>query len=310
MDEIDLSQHFLGKELRYPLLVNALTGGTDQARRINQALAYISRKHGLAMALGSQTIALEDQGLRETFSIVREINPGGLLMANLAASASLEKVLSAVEMISADAVQLHFNVPQELAMYEGDRNFKGVLKNIENIACHCPVPLIAKEVGFGFSREAVKMLFDSGVKIFDNGGKGGTNFIVIEDQRDGNFNHELYDWGIPTAISLAEIISLKLPIGVIASGGIRTATDAAKAIAMGAECVGMAAPFLKILLDGGIEELDKMVSSFLYRLRAVFLMTASRNIKEMQKQPLIIVKETAEWLRAREIDPHFCSKRI
>lgn len=304
-----MSQQFIGKELRYPLLVNALTGGTDQARRINQALAYISRKHGLAMALGSQTIALEDPGLKETFSIVRDINPGGILMANLAANASLEKVLAAVEMISADAVQLHFNIPQELAMYEGDRNFKGLIENVKDIVNHCPVPVIAKEVGFGFSREAVKRLFDSGIKIFDNGGQGGTNFIVIEDQRDGKFDHELYDWGIPTATSLAEIVSLELPVRIIASGGIRTATDAAKAISMGAEFVGMAGPFLKVLLDGGIEELDKRVSSFLYRLRAVFLMTGSRNIEEMQKQPVIIVKETAEWLRARGIDPHFWSKR-
>lgn len=304
-----MSQQFLGKEIKYPLLLNALTGGTDQARRINQSLAYISRKHGFAMAVGSQTIALEDPGLRETFTIVRDINPAGLLMANLSASASLKKVLAAVDMISADAVQLHFNVPQELAMYEGDRNFKNIIENVKNIVTHCPVPVIAKEVGFGFSREAVKRLYDSGIKIFDNGGKGGTNFILIEDQRDGKLDHELYDWGIPTAASLAEIVSLELPVKIIASGGIRTALDAAKAIAMGAEFVGMAGPFLKILLDGGIEELDIRVSSFLYRLRAVFLMTASRNIKEMQNRPLIIIKETAEWFRARGIDTHFWSKR-
>lgn len=309
VDEIDLSTGFLNKRLNFPLLINAITGGTEQARRINESLAYLSNKYGLAMAVGSQTIALHDPGQRDTFNIVRDTNPDGIVIANLGANIEVEQAIQAVEMISADALQLHFNVPQELTMPEGDRNFKGVIENVRKIVQECPVPVIAKEVGFGFSRESVEKLYAAGVRIFDNGGKGGTNFLVIEDKRDGRFNNEFNDWGIPTATSLAEIISLGFPIKLIASGGIRSAGDAAKAISMGADLVGIAGPFLKVLLNDGIIKLDIQINEFLYKLKAVFLMTGSRNCEEIKRQPLIILNDTAEWLVSRGVDPGIWSRR-
>ncbi len=307
--DIDLSVEFLGKKLNFPLLINALTGGTDQAQNINRDLAYLARKHGLAMAVGSQSIAISNPELKNTFTVVREYNPDGIIIANLGANSDIKRALEAVKMVSADALQLHFNVPQELAMAEGDRNFKGILENVRRIVGECPVPVIAKEVGFGFSRESVKKLYDAGVKIFDNGGKGGTSFTLIEDKRNGKFNNEFNDWGISTTVSLAEIVSLDFPIQLIASGGIRTAVDAAKAISMGADLIGIAAPFLKVLLAQGVEELDAEISEFKYRLQAVFLMTGSRNRQEIRKKPLVITGETAEWLRARGIDPGIWARR-
>lgn len=299
----------MDKELNYPILVNAITGGTKKAKSINESLAYLSNKYGLAMAVGSQTIALDDPDQRDSFSIVRDVNPDGIILANIGANRKVEQALQAVEMISADALQLHFNVPQELSMPEGDRNFKGIIENVSKIIEKCPVPVIAKEVGFGFSRESVKELYMAGVQLFDNGGKGGTNFIVIEGQRQGLFANGLSDWGIPTAASLAEIISLRLPIKVIASGGIRSASDIAKAIALGADLVGAAGPFLKVLLNENITKLDTRMKDFFYMLKAVFLMTGSRNCEEIKRQPLIILNDTANWLLNRGIDPTKWSQR-
>lgn len=290
-------------------MVNALTGGTEQSHRINQDLAIMAEKYGLAMAVGSQAIAVNDRSLRNTFSVVRHLNPEGVVIANVGAATPVNQVLEAVDMIDADAIQLHFNVPQELAMQEGDRSFKGITENIREIVAACPVPVIAKEVGFGFSRESVQLLYNTGVRMFDNSGKGGTNFIRIEDQRQGCFKEELNDWGIPTAISLAEIIALRYPLTVIASGGIRTALDAAKALALGADMVGLAGPLLKILLEQGADALNQVVEGFLFRLKSVFLMTGSRDVAAIRQHPLLILNQTAEWLRTRGIDPTVWARR-
>lgn len=309
MDEIDLSCDFLGRKLSFPLIINAITGGTEQSLDINRSLAAIAGKLGLAMAVGSQTIAVKAPDLRDTFQVVREVNPDGVIIANVGAGSSVSIALQAVEMINADALHLHFNVPQELAMPEGDRNFKGIIANVGRIVDTCPVPVIAKEVGFGFSRESVALLFAAGVRIFDCGGQGGSNFIAIENQRGGRFNQELDAWGIPTAVSLAETLSLRLPLSIIASGGMRTASDAAKALAMGAGMVAMAGSLLKVLLQDGALELEIYLQDFLYRLKAVLLMTGSRNIDELRQQQLLILGETAERLRVRAIDPMLWSKR-
>ncbi|QGT99842.1 Isopentenyl-diphosphate delta-isomerase, FMN-dependent [Candidatus Syntrophocurvum alkaliphilum] len=261
------------------------------------------------MAVGSQTIGIDDHNVRDSFTVVREKNPDGIVLANVSAGVNPDIALEAIEMIGADGLQLHFNVPQELAMPEGDRNFKGTLKNIETIVSKSNVPIIAKEVGFGFSANSVNKLYNSGINIFDIGGKGGTNFINIEDQRKGMFMGELDDWGIPTACSLAEIVDLNYPIQIIASGGIRTAYDAAKALAIGADLVGIASPFLKILLQQGVDELSSFVDSNIYKLKAVTLMTGAKNIKEIKTKPVIITKDTAEWLSLRGVDPYQWSKK-
>lgn len=303
MDDIDLSCSFLGKKLACPVIINALTGGTDEAAEINRGLASLAHKYGLAMAVGSQTIALERPGLDKSFAVVRDMNPEGVILANVSANSSVEDCLAAVDMIAADGLQLHFNVPQELAMNEGDRNFRGILENVGLITQACPVPVIAKEVGFGFSRESALKLFNCGVRIFDNGGKGGTNFLAIEGHRGGRLSQALSNWGISTAASLGEILALKLPVQIIASGGIRQASDLAKAIAMGAELVGIGGFFLKILLQEGIQELDQRLDQLFYQTKAVFLMAGAADCMEIKKKPVIILGRTAEWLKTRGIDP-------
>ncbi len=302
MDEIDLSTNFLGKKMDLPIIVNAITGGTAKAEKINKILARMTRKYNIAMAVGSQTIAIKSPEVADTFAVVRKENPQGIVLANIGANEAVAHVIEAIEMIGADAVQLHFNIPQELAMWEGNRNFKGILSNVKEIVTHSPVPVIAKEVGFGFSREAVFALFNAGVKNFDIGGKGGTNFIVIEDQRGGLFQGEFNDWGIPTAYSLVEALSLKLPIEIIASGGIRTTLDITKSLAMGADYVGIAGLFLKLIINQNEENLEKIINNMIYRLKASLLMCGAKNIRELRQKPVIIIGQAKEYLEARNID--------
>lgn len=303
IDEIDLSCSFGSKKLDFPIIVNAITGGTAKAAEINRIFAQTAKKYNLAMAVGSQAIAIDEPDLINTFNIVRKENPEGVILANIGANRNITDVLKAIEMIQADAIQLHFNIPQELAMREGDRDFRGIVRNVEKIIENSPVPVIAKEVGFGFSKEAVQTLFAAGVRYFDIGGKGGTNFIAIEDKRRGMFGGEFNAWGIPTAWSLGEVLSLKLPITVIASGGIRSTLDTAKALAMGADFVGIAGSFLKIVLNQGQQKLEQSINDLIYRLKAAFLMSGARNIAEIQQKPVVILGETAQYLRTRNIDP-------
>lgn len=302
LDDIDLGISFLGKRLDWPIIINAMTGGTGEAKIINQKLALLAGKYNLAMAVGSQTIALEDRQVEDSFTIARETNPHGILIANVSANYPVEKALQAVQMIAADGLQLHFNLPQELAMSEGDRQFKGVLDNVNEIVANCPVPVIAKEVGFGFARESVGKIHDRGVNIFDCSGKGGTNFIAIENQRGGMLDQTFYDWGISTAASLAEIVAMQLPIQVVASGGIRSAADCVKALALGADVVGISGLILEILLNEGYEELERKWERFLYQIKAVFLMSGALNCAEIRRKPLLIFDKTAQWLKLRDID--------
>ncbi len=303
LDEVDLTVKFAGKTLAAPLLINALTGGNPQILPINQGLAGVARECGIAMAVGSQTIALEDPAAEESFRIVREENPAGVILANVGALTPMAQAVRAVEMIQADALQVHLNVAQELAMFEGDREFRGILANLKQIAEQSPVPVMVKEVGFGLSRETVVRLAETGVQWVDLGGQGGTNFIAIESKR-GNplFGPSLETWGIPTAVSLLETADLKLPLGIVATGGIRTALDTAKVLAVGADLAGMAGSVLRILVQESAEALQLFFQQFLYELRCIYLMMGARNLTELRQKPVVILGKTREWLAERGID--------
>ncbi|HWQ73008.1 MAG TPA: type 2 isopentenyl-diphosphate Delta-isomerase [Desulfitobacteriaceae bacterium] len=303
--QIDTSLEFLKKKLKAPLLINAMTGGHPEVKQINRSLAAVAARAGIAMAVGSQTAGLEDPQVRDTYRIARDENPAGVLLANLSALAAPPMVKEAVEMIEADGVQLHLNVAQELAMPEGDRNFRGALANIEKISALSPVPVIVKEVGFGLSREAVRKIYEAGVRHIDISGKGGTDFIRIEYLRSGKeYRDKFRNIGIPAASSLLEALSLDLPLTVIASGGFRDGSDLACAFALGAGLVGMARHFLQVLIEGSEQELEKRVEIIIDDLRRTMMMAGAANLRELAEKPVIITGGTAEWLIRRGIDPN------
>jgi len=304
LEEIDLHTSLGGLELPTPLIINAITGGTPDAKKVNYFLAQAAKICQMPIAVGSQTVALEKAELRETFQIVRKVSPHGLVFANLGADLSVEKALQAVEMLEADALQIHLNVAQELAMPEGDRDFRGYLENIGLIKEAVPVPVIVKEVGFGLSKETVSKLKKAGIKLVDIGGKGGTNFIAIEKARAASLleGETFLNWGLPTAVSLLECLEEMQGEGeIIASGGLTNGWDLAKVLSLGAKAAGIAGLFLKTLMQAGEKSLIKSIEELKRDLKIAMLMVGAKDIPSLQEKPLVILGETAQWLKQRGI---------
>lgn len=312
-DEVKLETTYLGRTHRSPLFINALTGGTKLAYRINASLAEAARYCGLPMAVGSQMAAIEKGALEESFKVVRRVNPDGTIWANIGSYAGPDEARRAVEMIGADALQIHLNVPQELAMQEGDRRFKGMSGRIAAICREVGVPVILKEVGFGIGRDQAEAAVGAGISAIDVGGKGGTNFLAVERERSGyKWSEDFIGWGIPTAISLVECIeSAKGKIPVFASGGLHKAVDIALALALGADAAGMAAWPLYVLLKKGRRALIREIKAIERELRLIMLMAGASGIAQLQQAPLVITGFTAEWMLRRKIDPgRYANRKI
>ncbi|MEW8972997.1 MAG: type 2 isopentenyl-diphosphate Delta-isomerase [Tissierellaceae bacterium] len=290
--DIDTSTEFLGKTIDYPIIINAMTGGTDFAAEINADLSLLAKEFNIPMAVGSETIILcEDEGCRDSFGIVREnIGQDGVVIANLGGHATLEDVKCALDVIQGDAMQIHLNVAQELAMEEGDRDFTGVLENIENIVKNIDKPVIVKEVGFGISKDVAEKLYSVGVRYVDVSGHGGTNFIEIENLRNRSIDlTELYPWGIPTALSLIKCKELPRDLNLIASGGIRNSIDIVKSLVLGAEIVGISGELLSYLLHGGYDNAKEYLLDLSYKLKMIMLLMGKRNIEELKTADYKIV---------------------
>lgn len=261
-NDIDSTQNLWGKKLSFPLIINAITGGPLEAKEINKKLALLAAEHNIGMAVGSQTIALQISSAAETFKVARKVNPNGLLIANIGANIGFRKAIEVVEMIEADALQVHINTAQEIFMDEGDRDFAQLENNIAEIIFNSPVPVIVKEVGFGISKECASKLYQKGVRWIDVSGTGGTNFIKIETARSKENKYtSLTNWGIPTVSSVLEIKQSQLPVKLIASGGLRNGDHLLKAISIGAIAGAIAGPFIKSIMQLGNEELNNFIES-------------------------------------------------
>lgn len=294
LTEIDTQQVFLGKTLRTPILISSMTGGAGMAAQLNQSLAVAAQEHGLAMGLGSQRAAIEDADLAYTYQ-VRKVAPDILLFANVGAvqlnyGYGVEQCQRAVDMIEADALILHFNVLQEAVQPEGDINFAGLLRQVEIIARNINVPVIAKEVGWGFSPEDIRMLINAGVSAIDVAGSGGTSWSEVEYHRAPSAFHArvaraFADWGIPTAEAISYARETSSDIPLIASGGIQNGIDVAKCIALGADLVGLAGPFLRAA-DESPEALDQLIREIVAQLRIAMLCTGSQNLNAVKQAAL------------------------
>ena len=254
LEAVDLGQTLFGRRLHAPILISSMTGGTQEAGAINRTLAAAAQQAGIAMGVGSQRAALEHPELASTFQ-VRDAAPDILLFANLGAvqlnyGYGLEHCYRAVEMIQADALILHFNALQEAVQPEGDTRFDGLADKIAEVCSALPVPVIAKEVGWGFSPADIRLLSEAGVAAIDVAGAGGTSWSQVEMHRAQNESQKrlaaaFIDWGIPTAEAIHNVRTTDQRLRVIASGGLRSGVDIAKCLALGAVMGGMAGPFLK-----------------------------------------------------------------
>jgi isopentenyl-diphosphate Delta-isomerase len=293
--EVNTSTSFLGKALRTPLLISSMTGGTAKAREINQVLAEGAQAAGMAMGLGSMRAALEDSSLETTYR-VRHVAPDILLFANLGAvqlnyGYGLGHCRRAVDMIEADALILHFNALQEAVQPEGDGDFSGLLSKIEAICQALPVPVIAKEVGWGFSRQDVRQLADAGVAAIDVAGAGGTSWSQVEMYRAptarlARVAGAFIDWGIPTAVSISYCRQEAPNLPVIASGGIKNGIDVAKCIALGASIVGLAGEFLRAADRDGVDGVVELAGTITDELRVAMFSAGISDLRSLAHAPL------------------------
>jgi isopentenyl-diphosphate delta-isomerase len=306
--KINLSASFLGKKLSAPLIVGAMTGGTEEATKINISIAKAVEKLGLGMGVGSQRAALEDPKLEKTYTIARKKAPNALLIANIGGvqlvhGYGLKEVKKAMEMIDADAVAVHLNAVQEALQPEGQTSFKGILAKISEIAGELDKPMIVKETGCGISAEDAKALEAAGVKAIDIGGVGGTSFAAVEYYRSTNPNNMgevFWDWGIPTAVSLIETTqTAKIP--VIASGGIRSGIDIAKSLALNANLASVSQPVLEAAVKGA-KKTQELLYCLIDELRNVMFLVGAENIEALAKVPVVVAGKTAEWLNIRGFD--------
>ncbi|WP_257458284.1 type 2 isopentenyl-diphosphate Delta-isomerase [Archangium lipolyticum] len=306
VDEVDLSTEFLGKRLRYPLLITGMTGGTERAGAVNRDMATLAERHGLAFGVGSQRAMAENPQLTETFQ-VRQVAPTIPLLGNIglyqAVGMGVDGVRRLAEDIGADGMALHLNAGQELTQPEGDRDFRGGYKVVEGLVRAFGSRLLVKETGCGIGPEVARRLVELGVRNLDVSGLGGTSWVRVEQLRatgvQAQVGAEFSSWGIPTAAAIASVRRAVGPdVRLVASGGLRTGLDAAKVIALGADVAGTALPLFRAQQEGGLEGAEQALAIILSGLRQALVLTGSRNCGELRQKPRVIMGQLKDWLAA------------
>jgi isopentenyl-diphosphate delta-isomerase len=305
-DEIDTSITLLGKKLRAPILIAAMTGGTEEAGRVNRELAAIAEARGYGFGLGSQRAMHKDGRASDTYR-VRDVAPSTLVLGNLgvvqARQMTTDQIGALVRSVGADALCVHLNPAMELIQPGGDRDFRGGTEAIARLCRELDVPVVVKETGCGLSPSVGKRVFAAGARHVDVSGAGGTSWVGVEtlrarakgDEPAAALGDALWDWGIPTAASVAAMA----PIGfetIIATGGIKSGLDVARAIALGATAAGIARPVLSALQGGGRAAAERLLDAVEAELRAAMLLTASRDLAALRRAPRVLAGELAVWV--------------
>lgn len=301
VDEVDPSRELFGRRLAAPFVISGMTGGTEEAGRLNRALAAAAQKLGLGLGVGSQRAMLVDPACAESYR-VRELAPDVLLLANLGAvqarEAGVPRVAQLVEAIRADALCVHLNAAQELVQDEGDRDFRGCLGAVQRLTRELPVPVIVKETGCGFAPGTLARLRDAGVRVVDVSGAGGTSWPGVEalrgSRRQRALGAELREWGIPTAAAL--VYARRAGLSAIASGGVRSARDALAALALGASAVALALPFLRAHAERGAEGVLEKAQDLCEGLRALMVLTGARRLDDLASFPRVLGSELRAWI--------------
>ncbi|HJA60094.1 MAG TPA: type 2 isopentenyl-diphosphate Delta-isomerase [Candidatus Brevibacterium intestinavium] len=308
-ETVDLSVDLGDWTWSAPFYVNGMTGGTETTARINRDLALAAAETGLPMACGSMSVALDDAEAAKGFTVIREVNPDGFVMGNLGAGRSADDARRAVELLGADALQIHVNPVQETAMPEGTRDFSEWLDGLAEIVAACPVPVIVKEVGFGLNRRTLGQLAEIGVRFADVSGAGGTDFLRIENDRAG-----AHDFAMLTGFGQSALACLldapdewtgggAVSAGVLlASGGVRNPYDVVKALACGARAVGVAGTFLQTVLDHGPDGLIDLVRTWQDQTRALLALLGAQRSTDLAHTDLLTRGRLGEFARLRGID--------
>lgn len=303
---LDLSAQVLGKTLRAPIVIAAMTGGTAEAARVNRELSSVAEERGYGFGLGSQRAMHARADATPTYA-VRGSAPTSLLLGNIgivqAREMTTDDVLALVRDVGADALCVHLNPAMELVQPGGDRDFRGGLDTIRRLVKELPVPVVVKETGCGLSSHLGRRLMAAGVRHVDVSGAGGTSWVAVETKRaeaagDASahvLGDVLWDWGIPTGASVGAVAPLGFET-VIATGGVQTGLDVARAIALGAHAAGIARPALKALVAGGRAGVVRLFEGIEDELRAVMLLTGSSNVAALRRAPRVVGSELRAWL--------------
>jgi len=301
VDDLDLSLELLGRHLRAPLLVSGMSGGTEEAGEMNRALATVAQKCGFGFGVGSQRAMLLHPETAGSYR-VRDVAPDVLVLGNVgvvqAREAGVSRVAGLVAEIGADALCVHLNPAQELVQDEGDRDFRGGLDTVARLVDELPVPVVVKETGCGLSPRVLERLRSLGVEWVDVSGAGGTSWTAVEalrgSERQRALGAELRDWGIPTAASV--VYARRAGLGTIASGGIRSGHDVARALALGADAASFALPLLRAWRAGGLDAALVAAERVTEALRAVMLLTGSRRPRDLAAAPRVLGARLRDWL--------------
>lgn len=305
LDDVDLSTTVLGKSLRAPLIVAAMTGGTARAREINRDLASLAEERGYGFGLGSQR-AMIDGEAAGTYE-VRDVAPETLVLGNIggvqARTLATDAVAELCKQVGADALCVHLNPAMEIVQTEGDRHFGGVLAAIERLVEELKLPVVVKETGCGLSVPVLKRLSRAGVRHVDVSGSGGTSWVAVETERAvapaaRSLGEALREWGIPTAASVAFARAARPRFKtIVATGGVSTGLDAARALALGATVVGIARPVLQAYSSGGRAAAASLFDRVEAELRAVMLLAGAKDISALRKAPVLVGAPLRSWTR-------------
>jgi isopentenyl-diphosphate Delta-isomerase len=301
LDEVDLGVRILGRQLRAPLILAGMTGGTERARRINLELASIAEERGYGFGLGSQRAMLKDPAVLDTYQ-VRAVAPSALLLGNIgavqAARMSVAELGDLVAAVGADALCVHLNPAMEVVQSEGDRDFRGIEATYARLASELGVPVVAKETGCGISGSVALRLAAAGVRDIDVSGAGGTSWVAVEAQRadpgDRPLGESFWDWGIPTAASLLLVAPARFRT-VIATGGIATGLDVARALVLGAHAVGIARPVLQALESGGRKQALELLAGIERELRTALLLIGAPDVAAARRAPRLLGGDLRSW---------------
>jgi len=294
-DKIDLSAVFLKKKINYPFLISCMTGGTEDAKRINEKLAIAASELNIPIGVGSQRQALEDKKHHSTYRVVRE-NAGNVpILGNIGAAQVaksknlIDDIKLLIDLIEADGMVIHVNPLQELLQTEGEPDFKGLIKNLEKICSKIKTPVIVKEVGSGISKRAAKRILEAGVKGIDVSGAGGTSWAAVELLRNNMTDNYFQEWGLPTSYCVRKVKELKRDFNftLISSGGISNGVDIAKSIALGADLSASARIILQEVMKNDVRGVIELIQSWFTTVKRIMYLTGSKDIPKFKKVGLI-----------------------
>lgn len=306
LSEVELGCDFLGKTLRAPILVTGMTGGTERAGQVNRDLARAAEEAGVAFGVGSQRAMAEDPARAASYR-VREVAPSVVLLGNLGLGQAVrlgsDGVRRLADAIGADGMALHLNPGQELTQPEGDRDFRRGYEVVGALVAAFGPRLVVKETGCGIAPDVARRLVELGVRNLDVSGLGGTSWVRVEQLRAAGAAERLgaqfASWGIPTA---AAVLLARRAVGpsprIIASGGLRSGLDGARALALGADLFGMALPLFRAQQEGGGAAVAQALHEVIAALRQALLLTGSRNVSELRRRPYVLVGELKDWAAA------------